>query len=201
MQTNRQPADRATVAVGLLVLAAGVVLFAAQQLQFELPDNAWPYVIVVPGLALLLVGLVAGRDAGTGLCIAGAIVTTVGLILLYQNATERWESWAYAWALVAPTAPGLGLVLSGVVAGDRRKIGVGTNLVLIGGALFIAGFVFFEGIVGLRGEPSDLLATGVLPAILVVAGVLVVARSLLFPAGRDDGGSTRPSSGTGSPAA
>ena len=39
-----------------------------------------------------------------GLAIAGSIVTVSGLILLIQDATAHYESWAYAWALVFPGA-------------------------------------------------------------------------------------------------
>jgi hypothetical protein len=183
MQTDRRPADRGYLAFGVLVLVAGVVLLAAQAFRFELGEDAWPWLIVVPGLALVVTGLLSGREPGTGLCIAGSIVTTVGLVLLYQNTTGHWESWAYAWALVGPTAAGVGLALSGLANRDRVMAGTGARLILIGGTLFVAGLAFFEGIVGLNGRPSDLVSSGILPVILIGIGLLVVARGL-FSANR-----------------
>jgi hypothetical protein len=179
MLTNRQPTDRANVAVGLLVLIAGVVLLAAQAVRFELPADSWPYVIIVPGLAILLVGLVIGREPGTGLAIGGSIVTTVGLVLLYQNTTGRWDTWAYAWALVGPTAAGVGLLLSGLVQGDRDLLRNGLRVVLVGATLFAVGLVFFEGVIGLSGERPAILETAALPLILIGLGVVVVARGFL----------------------
>ena len=49
--------------------------------------------------------------------VGGTVATTVGLVLLYQNNTGHWESWAYAWALVGPAASGLGLALWGAAHG------------------------------------------------------------------------------------
>ena len=50
-----------------------------------------------------------------GFAIAGSIVTTVGSVLLYQQTTGHWESWAYAWALVGPGAAGLGMLVYGLL--------------------------------------------------------------------------------------
>jgi hypothetical protein len=179
MLTNRQPTDRANVAIGLLVLIAGVVLLVAQAVRFELPADSWPYVIIVPGLAILLVGLVIGREPGTGLAIAGSIVTTVGLILLYQNTTGLWATWAYAWALVGPTAAGVGVLLSGLVQGDRELLRNGLRVTLVGAALFAVGFVFFEGVIGLSGDRPAIIETWVLPVFLIGLGLLVAARGFL----------------------
>ena len=59
------------------------------------------------------------RD-GSGLTVAGSIVTMVGLVLLYQNATGNWKGWAYAWALVGPGGSGLGMLLYGTRSGNRK---------------------------------------------------------------------------------
>ncbi len=190
MQTNRQPADRLNIAFGLILLIAGGVTLIAQLVHFELPEDAWPYVIIVPGVVLLVVGLVVGREAGTGLTVAGSIVTTVGAILLYQNTTEHWESWAYVWALVAPTAPGVGLILSGLVGHQPRMVRDGINMAMVGLVLFVLGLVFFEGIIGITGEEPQLLKNGLLPALLVIVGLILVARSLFF---------TRPHAGEDTP--
>ena len=43
----------------------------------------------------------------------------VGVILLYQNAANHFESWAYAWGLVFPTATGLGRMIYGLLKGSN----------------------------------------------------------------------------------
>lgn len=57
-------------------------------------------------------------DAGRGLAVAGGIVTMTGTILLIQNTTGLWASWAYAWALIFPTSIGLGLLVYGLLRGQ-----------------------------------------------------------------------------------
>ena len=178
MIANRPSERRANIAFGLLVLIAGVALLIAQLVNFELPEDSWPLVIVVAGAALLLVGLVVAGEAGTGLTVAGTIVATVGLILLYQNTTGHWESWAYAWALVGPTAPGVGLVLAGIVHRNGEMVRNGTNMTGIGLALFAVGLVFFEGIIGISGERPEIVSNALVPGLLILIGVVVVGWSL-----------------------
>ena len=55
---------------------------------------------------------------GLGFAIAGTIVTTIGFLLLYQDSTGHWESWAYAWALLT-LAAGLGTLIYGLAIGRR----------------------------------------------------------------------------------
>ena len=77
--------------------------------------------------------------------VGGTVATTVGLVLLYQNSTGHWESWAYAWALVGPAASGLGMVLWGLRTGHAGQVRNGTWGLLGGLAMFVVGFLFFEG--------------------------------------------------------
>jgi hypothetical protein len=41
----------------------------------------------------------------------------VGLVLLVQDATDRFDTWAYAWTLVVLVGAGIGRWLVGVVRG------------------------------------------------------------------------------------
>src|SRR5687768_6840409 len=102
----------ALIAIGALVLltrATGIDLFGS------IGAWGWPAFIIVPGLVLLGLSLVPTRPAGVGFATAGAIVTTVGLLLAFQSQTGHWESWAYAWAIL-PAAAGLALVGYGAFA-------------------------------------------------------------------------------------
>jgi hypothetical protein len=54
----------------------------------------WPLFMMVPGIALLGLGLaIAGRVGEVG-AMAGGVVTVTGLVLLVQHATDRFETWA-----------------------------------------------------------------------------------------------------------
>ena len=136
------------------------------------------------GTALLVIGLLVAAESG--MVIGGAVVTTVGLVLLYQNQTDHWESWAYAWALVGPAASGLGLALWGIRTADARDVRNGTWGLLGGLAFFAVGFLFFEGIIGISGEKLP-LPEWALPAVLIAIGVAVLLRGLLH---RDERGGT-----------
>ncbi len=118
---------------------------------------------------------------GLGLAIPGAILAMVGAILYVQSATGLYATWAYAWALVAPTAPGLGMLLYGLVRRDGELARDGLRTTLVGLALFIAFGLFFEGVLGLSGDPFA-NAGEVLPIAAIVLGVVLVIAS--FAGGR-----------------
>ena len=63
-----------------------------------------------------------------------AIVTGTGLILLYQNSTGRWQTWAYIWALY-PVFLGLGLMFLGRRTDDEGTRRAGRGFVTWGAHL------------------------------------------------------------------
>jgi hypothetical protein len=164
------------VAVGAILVIVGAILLGGQVLDINIGDLGWPLIIVAIGVALLLIGLVVVNESG--MVVGGTVVTTVGLVLLYQNQTGHWESWAYAWALVGPAASGLGLALWGIRSRDRHDVRNGTWGLLGGLAFFAVGFLFFEGIIGISGERLP-LPEWALPALVIGIGVVILARGIL----------------------
>jgi len=164
------------VAIGAILVIVGAILLAGQVLDIGIGDLGWPLIIVAIGVALLLIGLVVVNESG--MVVGGAVVTTVGLVLLYQNQTDHWESWAYAWALVGPAASGLGLALWGIRSGDRQDVRNGTWGMLGGLAFFAVGYLFFEGIIGISGRPLP-LPEWALPALVIGIGVVILVRGML----------------------
>lgn len=126
-------------AIALIVL--GVLLLLGQLLHVRVERFLWPLFIIVPGVVLLVLGLSSKTKAGEGLTVAGTIVTTVGGVLFYQNATNHWQSWAYAWALVGPTAAGLGQVLYGSLRSRPQLVKDGAQAIRVGLILFAVGFL------------------------------------------------------------
>jgi hypothetical protein len=176
--------SRGAAWLGGILIVLGIIFFAGQQLNIDIGEATWPFYVIVPGLALVTLGLTQRR--GSGLAIAGSVVTMVGLVLLYQNATDHWESWAYAWALVGPGGTGLGKLLYGTRSRDVKMSRDGFWTILTAVGLFAVGFVFFEGIIGISGERLP-LPQWVLPVAVIVIGVLVLVRGLTF---RDQGAPT-----------
>jgi hypothetical protein len=172
--------------VGLLLIIVGAVVLAARQLGFDLfgpiGDWGWPLFIIVPGIALLALSLLPAPPAGIGFAIAGAIVTTVGSLLLYQSRTGHWESWAYAWALI-PMAAGAALVLYGSFARSSSMVRGGTWMAGIAAALFATFAWFFEGMFAgtVRPELIDWW-----PILIVGAGAVLVLRAALLSGPRDE---------------
>jgi hypothetical protein len=162
-----------TALLGILLITVGVFFFIGQWLNIDWGAATWPFYVIAPGLALMAWGLTQ-RD-GSGLTVAGSIVTMVGLILLYQNTTGHWESWAYAWALVGPGASGLGMLLYGTRSGNRKMARDGFWQILVAIGLFVAGFIFFEGIIGISGQRLP-LPEWLLPAAVIAIGLLVLVR-------------------------
>jgi hypothetical protein len=181
-EPRRSRGSPGTAALGAILIVVGVVFFAGQQLNIDWGDAAWPFYVIAPGLALLAFGLTQAN--GSGLTVAGSIVTIVGGVLLYQNATDHWESWAYAWALVGPGGSGLGMLLYGTRSGNSKMARGGFWQVLTAIGLFAAGFVFFEGIIGISGRPWP-LPNWVLPTAIIAIGLLVLFRG--FTSRRDLG--------------
>jgi len=182
----------AAIALGLLLILGGGVLLAVQYYGLVLPDLGglgWPIWIIVPGVLILVIGIVTPAEPGAGLAIAGSIVTAVGLLLAYQTAANHYASWAYAWALIAPGAVGVGMILWGLLHLRGGMVRSGVTTLGVGLVLFLFGFAFFEGVLHLGGERGLApLGRQALPLALIVVGVLLVI-TRLWPRPRDWSGS------------
>jgi cation transport ATPase len=161
---------RSTLAVGLLLVVAGILLLVFQVVPglrtWARAVLDWPLIVVGVGAFLFIFGLLVGAP---GMAVPASIVAGIGGILMWQNATGAWESWAYAWTLI-PGFVGVGIVLEGLFSGRARKaISDGGWMVLISLTLFLVFGSFLGGPVALGGY---------WPALLIVLGVLFLFRSL-----------------------
>lgn len=154
--------------IGVLLVALGVLLLLGRSGA----GFAWPLFVLVPGAALLAAAL-AGPRSNAGLAVPGAIVTTVGLVLLAQQATGRFDTWSYAWGLVL-AAVGLGTFLQGAIQGRGDRQREGLRLATLGLGLFAAFGVFFEFLV--FGERLGGAGGWVLPLALVLGGAWMLRR-------------------------
>ena len=162
--------------LGSILVVLGGLLFVSQLLDIGIDDVGWPFIVIAVGVVVLGLGLFVNREQG--MVVGGTIATTVGLVLLYQNSTGHWESWAYAWALVGPAASGLGLALWGASTGNASDLRNGTWGLLGGLALFAVGFLFFEGVIGISGQRLP-LPEWVLPAAVIAIGAVLLGRGLI----------------------
>ncbi|HEY8797228.1 MAG TPA: hypothetical protein VIO85_05125 [Candidatus Dormibacteraeota bacterium] len=171
------PARRngAGIALGVVLVVVGLFYLLVQVAAIDLSSFGWPLFVIIPGVTLLIVGFIS---LGTGAAIPGGILTMVGLVLAYQNSTGHWTSWAYAWALVAPGGVGLGLFLQGLRERNGNLIRQGRSLMFIAALIFMVGFVFFESILNISGINDQPVVRAALPALFIVIGILLLARSI-----------------------
>jgi hypothetical protein len=168
---------QSTVVGGLFVLI-GAILLAGQFVHVDIGHYGWPFFVIVPGLVILFVALTASGAVSEGLAILGSIITVTGLILLFQDGTDHYESWAYAWALVFPGAIGLGMILYGLTARRPGNVRAGTRLLGIALVLFLLGAAFFEGVIGIGGYQFDHNAGVVLGVIIIALGAVMLVLNL-----------------------
>ena len=161
--------------VGAIMVVAGVVFLIGQAVDIRWAGEVWPFYVIGAGAILAAFGL--SQPANSGVTVAGCIVAVVGALLFYQEWADHYESWAYAWALVAPGGSGLGMLLHGARHGNANVARAGFWQIVMGLGIFALGLVFFEGIIGLGGDRWD-LPEWVLPAVIIGAGVLILARAV-----------------------
>ena len=175
----------APAVLGVVLIAIGIAAMLFRQAGVNLFESigswGWPFFIIVPGVVLLALSLIPTPPKGIGFATGGAIVTTVGSILLYQQRTGHWESWAYVWALI-PLAAGLALILYGLVARERRMVTNGVWMAGIATLLFLVGAWFFEGVFAGNSEIID--AGNWWPVAVIILGVVIAFRAVLVPPAR-----------------
>jgi hypothetical protein len=178
-QNNDQGLSGVFMGLGVLLIVLGALFLAGQTLGFDLGRFGWPFFVIIPGLAVSGVGLAVGGPTGERITPLGAAVTMVGVILLYQSTADHFESWAYAWALVFPTATGLGQMIYGSLKGSKEMVVTGGRSALIGVALFVAAAFFFELVVGVSGFGLGLGGFG-WPLGLVILGLMLLVGGFLY---------------------
>jgi hypothetical protein len=172
-------ANRGALILGGGLLFMGIFLLVGRMLSIPFGDFLWPFIFIIPGALVFLSALASDSSSGEGLSILGAILTTLGLVFLAQQITGLWASWAYIWALIAPTSIGVAQMVYGTRKERDTIVQSGKKLVNLGLYMFAIGFVFFELIIGINGIGIGNLGLPVFPMVLVFAGVIILVRALM----------------------
>ena len=163
-----------SVALGVVLVVLGAFALIVQFTGFD-AGGSWPLFVVIPGLTLLVIGFIS---LGTGALIPGAILTVIGLILAYMNATQDWPAWAFAWPLVAPGGVGLGIYLQGLRKHDSHLLRQGRVLMFVAALIFMIGFVIFGTIFKISEVDYGWFGKAALPVLLIVVGIVLLVRSI-----------------------
>lgn len=169
--TYHRTGSAGTAVGGLLLIGLGVLFLLGQFVRFDIWHYLWPFFIVGFGL-LFFAGMIAGGKEAGALAIPGSLFTMLGLLFLYQNTLNHWASWAYAWALLAPTSVGIGLMIYGRWSDKPGLYQPGWLLTIIGLAIFLLMGAFFELLVGIAGFASP--GRVLWPVVLILVGVLLL---------------------------
>lgn len=179
VKAEKSKPDRGALILGGGLLFLGFLLLLGRLLQIPFGDYLWPFIFIVPGVLVFLTALSTESSSGEGLSILGGILTMLGLVFFTQTVTGFWATWAYVWALVAPTSVGISQMVYGMVK-DREAISQsGRRLAMLGLFMFGIGFVFFELIIGISGFGLANFGLPVFPMLLIFAGLIVLVRSLV----------------------
>jgi len=164
--------NRSNLALGLILLILGGWLLISRQvpsIQEWLDNNfSWPMYTIGAGLLVLLIGLLTNAP---GMAVPASIITGIGGILYYQNATNNFGSWSYMWTLI-PGFVGVGSIIAGLLGeNSRRNFGSGLRLLVTSAVMFLIFGAFFGGL--------DILGPYGLPILLILLGVYVLARGFM----------------------
>jgi hypothetical protein len=170
MQANRSNAGG--LIAGTLLIVFGLMALAGQIFHMVDWSFLWPFAIIGFG-ALFFVAMFAGGKGTAAFAIPGSIISGIGLVLLFQNITQHWESMSYFWALIIMFV-GIGIYVMGWYGGDENQKRSGWRVMKAGFILFIIFGIFFEMIFS---SFSNIL----FPVLLIVLGAyLVLSRSGLL---------------------
>ena len=173
MQTNRPNAG--TLIAGAVLIGFGLLALARNFFPIFDWGAIWPVAIIGFG-ALFFLAMIAGGKQSAAFAIPGTIISGIGLILLFQNITGRWESMSYFWALILMFV-GMGIYIMGRYGGDENQRRSGFRLMKLGFILFIIFGAFFELVV------FSSFNNLIFPVLLILLGVyLILSRSGLFSA-------------------
>ncbi len=156
---------------GFVLIALGLCFLAGQFLRLDIWHYLWPFFIVGLG-SLFFVGMFLGGKPAGALAIPGTILTLLGLLFVYQNTFDAWESWAYAWTLLAPTGVGLGLMIFARWSDKPELKQPGWILIVIGLIMFVVMGAFFELLLGFG--RYDVAGRILWPVLLIGLGVVML---------------------------
>ena len=140
MQSNRS--SPGALVGGILLIEFGLLSLSMRLLHFVDWGLLWPFIMIGFG-ALFFVVMLAGGKQFAVLAIPGTFISGIGLMVLFQNLTGRWELISYFWTLIIMFL-GLGIYLMGFYSGDGNQRQSGVRVMKAGFVLFLIFGTFFE---------------------------------------------------------
>jgi hypothetical protein len=168
--THPSGRGRPNFVIGLVLIGFGVLFLLGQVIHVSTWRMMMPFFFLLPGILFFVAMALGGKSTGP-LAIPGSIVTMAGLILLFQGVTGYYKSWAYAWALILPTAVGAGLIIHGMYSNEPRLSHNGRRWLTTGLIIFLSLGAFFE-ILIFRNSAGSI----VWPGLMIAFGAYLLLR-------------------------
>ncbi|MFN8382093.1 MAG: hypothetical protein U0V02_09145 [Anaerolineales bacterium] len=169
------PRNTSALIGGTALIAVGILSLLGQVFSgYHFWGMIWPFLIIGVG-GLFYIGMFAGGKSVSGLAVPATIITTIGLILFYQNITHNWESWSYAWTIIL-IGVGLGIYIMGAYGGDEGQRSSGMSVIKVGAILFLVFGGLFE-LVFFAGRQFG-MRQGLFPVGLILLGLYLVITRL-----------------------
>ena len=118
---------RTRIAGGVILILLGLLFLGRSLFPEYFQFWEWPFLIIGLGIVFLIWAVISGNG---GLAVPAAILSGIGGILYYQNATGDWASWAYIWALI-PGFVGVGIIISGIIDHNFKDLITGGLIMLM----------------------------------------------------------------------
>ena len=158
---------------GAVLIAIGLLSLASRIFDNFNWGFFWPFVVIGVG-AIFFVAMFSGGKQTAAFAIPGSIIGGIGLVLLFQNIFQRWESMSYFWTFIVIFV-GLGIYTMGLYGGDEGQKQSGWRVMKVGIVLFVAFGAFFE--ILIFSSFNNLI----FPILLILLGMyLVLSRTGLF---------------------
>ena len=158
---------------GAVLIAIGLLSLASRIFDNFNWGFFWPFIVIGVG-AIFFVAMFAGGKQTAAFAIPGSIIGGIGLVLLFQNIFQRWESMSYFWTFIVIFV-GLGIYIMGLYGGDEGQKQSGWRVMKVGIVLFVAFGAFFE--ILIFSSFNNLI----FPILLILLGMyLVLSRTGLF---------------------
>jgi hypothetical protein len=170
MQTNRN--NVGALIGGAMLIGIGLLTLIGRFIPSLDLGKLWPLFIIAFG-GLFFIAMFSMGKSGAGFAVPGTIISGIGLILLYQAITDKWQSMSYFWTLIVFFV-GLGVYIMGQYGEDVNQKKSGMKVMKVGIVLFIIFGLFFETL-------FSSLNSMIFPILLIVlGGYLVISRSGLL---------------------
>lgn len=146
---------------GIVFIALGLLILLSRffNLHFFNIVNLWPLIILALGLIFEASYFISKKNPG--ILVPGGILTTIGLLFMFENATN-WAFSGKTWPFY-PLAVAIGLFQL-YIFGEREKgllIPVG---ILSGVSLISLSIILF----------GSLLSSILIPAVLIIIGIYII---------------------------